>query len=58
MSGFDDLGVFFSDNLASDDANNQANRTTFQGAKKKFKEFLRNFHEGNFMYKYRYAYVR
>lgn len=51
MSGFDDLGVFFSDNLAAD---SQHERTTsFQGFKKRFKEFLKQFHEGDFQYKYR-----
>lgn len=50
MSGFDDLGVFFSDNLASD-PNERGN--SFQGVKKRFKEFLKQFHEGDFQYKYR-----
>jgi len=53
MAGYDDTGVFFSDNFdAADD-------TTFlqinlRQVKRQFKEFLRKFHEGNFNYKYRY----
>ncbi|CAI9718955.1 DNA replication licensing factor mcm5-like [Octopus vulgaris] len=52
MSGFDDLGVFFSDNFGSEDQqdDNQINR---QEIKNNFKAFLRKFHEGNFSYEYR-----
>uniref|UniRef100_A0A0L8I367 DNA replication licensing factor MCM5 n=1 Tax=Octopus bimaculoides TaxID=37653 RepID=A0A0L8I367_OCTBM len=52
MSGFDDLGVFFSDNFGSEDQQdgNQINR---QEIKNNFKAFLRKFHEGNFSYEYR-----
>lgn len=51
MSGFDDLGVFFSDNLTTDQQGERI--TSFQGFKKRFKEFLKQFHEGDFVYKYR-----
>lgn len=52
MSGFDDPGVFFSDNFGSEDQqdDNQINR---QEIKNSFKSFLRKFHEGNFSYEYR-----
>ncbi|XP_063426896.1 DNA replication licensing factor mcm5-like [Mytilus trossulus] len=52
MAGFDDAGVFFSDNFGSEDQNddNQVNR---QQVKKRLKDFIRQFHEGNFTYTYR-----
>ena len=52
MAGFDDAGVFFSDNFGSEDQHDegQINR---QQIKNKFREFIRNFHEGNFSYRYR-----
>lgn len=52
MSGFDDLGVFFSDNFGSEDQpdDQHINR---QEIKKRLKDFIRQFHEGNFSYKYR-----
>lgn len=51
-TGFDDPGIFFSDNFGSEDQNNedQINRTQ---VKKRFKDFIRQFHEGNFSYRYR-----
>ena len=51
-TGFDDPGIFFSDNFASEEQNNedQINR---QQVKKRFKDFIRQFHEGNFSYRYR-----
>ncbi|KAK3869216.1 hypothetical protein Pcinc_025464 [Petrolisthes cinctipes] len=52
MEGFDDPGIFFSDNFASEDQHDQ-NQVNLQAVKKKFKEFLREFHEGNFHYRYR-----
>lgn len=52
MEGFDDPGVFFSDNFGGEDHQSDVN-TTFQGTKRKLKDFLRQFHEGNFNYKYR-----
>ncbi|KAI4469244.1 dna replication licensing factor mcm family member [Holotrichia oblita] len=52
MEGFDDPGVFYSDNFSID--NNQPdNQLNLQGIKKKFKDFLRQFHSDNFNYKYR-----
>ncbi|KAL0269113.1 UNVERIFIED_CONTAM: hypothetical protein PYX00_006948 [Menopon gallinae] len=52
MDGFDNAGVFFSDNLHGDDTRSVDN-ISLQNVKRKFKEFLREFHEGNFNYKYR-----
>ena len=54
MSGFDDPGIFFSDNFGSEDQadDGQANR---QQTKNRFREFIRQFHEGNFSYTYRYV---
>lgn len=51
MEGFDDPGVFFSDNFAVDETHE--NHVNLQHSKKKFKEFIRQFHESNFNYKYR-----
>ena len=52
MEGFDDPGVFFSDNFSE----SQDDRTTSRVAiKKKFLRFLKEFQEGNFAYKYRDA---
>lgn len=50
MEGFDDVGVFFSDNFNPDENGAQIN---LQAVKKKFKEFIRTFNEDNFHYKYR-----
>lgn len=52
MEGFDNPGLYFSDNFNGDDVRD--NQLTVQQCKKKFKEFIRQFHEGNFNYKYRY----
>lgn len=52
MAGFDDPGIFFSDNFAPDGIQSDAT-INLQGIKKKFKEFIRQFHSGNFNYKYR-----
>ncbi|XP_014219295.1 DNA replication licensing factor Mcm5 [Copidosoma floridanum] len=52
MEGFDRGDVYFSDNFAAEDV--QANAAqNLQAYKKKFKEFFRQFQEGNFNYKYR-----
>ncbi|KAJ8923984.1 hypothetical protein NQ315_006760 [Exocentrus adspersus] len=52
MEGFDDPGVFFSDNFSIDD--NQTDlQVNLQAVKKKFKEFIRQYHTDNFNYKYR-----
>ena len=52
MAGFDDAGIFYSDNFATDDQpdEHQIDRVH---VKKRFKEFIRQFHEGNFSYRYR-----
>ncbi|KAK5647912.1 hypothetical protein RI129_002804 [Pyrocoelia pectoralis] len=52
MEGFDNAGIFFSDNFAPEDTQNEAT-TNLQGIKKKFKNFLREFHSENFNYIYR-----
>lgn len=54
MEGFDNPGVFFSDNFSGND-DQQQTQVSFQGIKKKFKEFIRQFHTDNFNYKYRYT---
>ncbi|XP_076283365.1 DNA replication licensing factor Mcm5 [Lasioglossum baleicum] len=53
MEGFDDPGIFFSDNFSVRDTNEAQSQTNLQFFKKKFMEFIRQFHEGNFNYKYR-----
>lgn len=52
MEGFDDPGIFFSDNFGGDEQHN-ANVINLQQVKNKFKEFIRTFNEDNFHYKYR-----
>jgi len=56
MDTFDDQGIFF-----SDDFNNLDNTVEVQASlrhkKRKFKDFLRQYHEGNFNYKYRFAFL-
>lgn len=51
MEAFDDPGIFFSDNFGGDE--HDALTVNLRTVKKKFREFLRQFHEGNFNYKYR-----
>lgn len=51
MEGFDDRGVFFSDNFSVDE--NQGDQVNFQEIKKQFKEFIRQYHTDNFNFKYR-----
>lgn len=53
MEGFDDVGVFFSDNFNPDNDQNNGQQINLQEVKKKFKEFLRTFVEDSFKYKYR-----
>lgn len=53
MEGFDEAGVFFSDNLFGDCPQQDGNQINMQAVKKKYKEFLRTFNEDNFFYKYR-----
>ncbi|KAL0869248.1 hypothetical protein ABMA27_007518 [Loxostege sticticalis] len=57
MEGFDDPGVFFSDNFGVEE-NESQDQVNLQAVKKKFKEFIRQFHTGNFNYKYRDALKR
>ena len=52
MAGFDDPGIFFSDNFGSEDQQDDL-QIDRQHIKNKFKEFIRQFHEGNFTYRYR-----
>lgn len=51
MEGFDNAGIFFSDNFGEDQADE--NQINLQAVKKKFKDFIRTFNEDNFHYKYR-----
>ena len=52
MDGFDDAGVFFSDNF-SESQSSEAGGSN-QAIKKQLREFLRDFHaQGDFTFKYR-----
>lgn len=51
MDGFDDAGVFYSDNFGK--SVNPDGGINLQAIKKKYKEFLRSYHEDGFNYKYR-----
>jgi len=51
MEGFDDPGVFFSDNFS--DATQGDGSINNVAIKKKFIKFIKEFQEGNFAYKYR-----
>ncbi|XP_012275934.1 DNA replication licensing factor Mcm5 [Orussus abietinus] len=53
MEGFDDPGIYFSDNFSE-----RTDQVNLKSSKKKFKEFIRQFHEGNFNHKYRDALKR
>ncbi|CAG0880353.1 unnamed protein product [Cyprideis torosa] len=57
MAGFDDPGVFFSDNLANfgaeDETPGQQQMINNQQVKRKFKDFLREYQTNDFNYKYR-----
>ncbi|XP_045537903.1 DNA replication licensing factor mcm5 [Papilio machaon] len=57
MEGFDDPGVFFSDNFGVEE-NESQDQINLQAVKKKFKEFIRQYQTGNFNYKYRDALKR
>jgi len=50
--GFDDAGIFFSDNLDGEDSSAALNATRAQ-AKNRFKQFIRTFCNANFVYTYR-----
>ncbi|XP_002739225.1 DNA replication licensing factor mcm5-like [Saccoglossus kowalevskii] len=52
MAGFDEQNIFFSDNFQSQD-NQDEGRVDRLGTQRRYKEFLRQFHEGSFNYKYR-----
>ncbi|KAH7972068.1 hypothetical protein HPB52_006162 [Rhipicephalus sanguineus] len=52
MAGFDDAGVFFSDNFSSENTQDDS-QVNLQAVKRRFRDFLRQFHEGNFNYRYR-----
>jgi len=54
MEGFDDPGVFFSDNFSESQGDGQSNLAN----KKQFLKFIKEFQEGNFAYKYRDALKR
>lgn len=54
MEGFDDPGVFYSDNFNPEHTQGD-NQVSLLGIKKKFKDFLRQYHTDNFDYKYRYV---
>lgn len=55
MAGFDDMGIYFADNLGANEANDEFNAESVHSIKRKFKEFLKEFHDGNFVYKYRWV---
>ena len=54
MEGFDDPGVFFSDNFSDAQGDSNSNLAN----KKQFLKFIKEFQEGNFAYKYRDALKR
>ncbi|XP_050508532.1 DNA replication licensing factor Mcm5 [Diabrotica virgifera virgifera] len=51
MEGFDDVGTYYSSNFAEGDTPND--QINLQAVKKKFKDFIRQYHTDNFNYKYR-----
>lgn len=56
MAGFDEGGVFYSDSFFfNDNADGNTQGTDLQAAKKRFKDFIKQFHEGNYVYCYRYV---
>lgn len=57
MAGFDDAGVFFSDNLlGSEDQQQDEQRINRQQIKNRFRDFIRQFIEGNsFTFRYRFV---
>ncbi|KAL8607419.1 hypothetical protein ACOMHN_024444 [Nucella lapillus] len=52
MEGFDDAGIFYSDSFQSE-GQTDGNQIDRVHIKSKLKEFVRQFHEGNFSYRYR-----
>ena len=54
MAGFDDLGVYFSDNIIPNEENpGDGLSLNANSVRRRFKDFLRQFHTGDFQYKYR-----
>lgn len=54
MAGYDDLGVYYSDNFSfGDQAEGDIQRTDLQAAKRRFKDFIRQFQEENYVFCYR-----
>ena len=54
MSGFDEPQIFFSDAFGSEDQADERDVNKI-AAKKRFREFIREYHEGNFTFPYRYG---
>ncbi|XP_053200983.1 DNA replication licensing factor mcm5-B-like [Panonychus citri] len=52
MDGFDNPGVFFS-NVSGVQDGEEGKQMNLAGIKRKFKDFLKQYHEGNMIYKYR-----
>ncbi|KAI8787761.1 DNA replication licensing factor mcm5 [Biomphalaria glabrata] len=50
--GFDDVGIFYSDTFGPDEPNDES-QIDRQHIKKRLKQFIREFHERNFSYRYR-----
>lgn len=57
MEGFDNAGIFFSDNFGGDE-HQDTNLINLQQVKKKLKDFIRTFNEDNFFFKYRYGLLK
>jgi len=54
MAGFDDLGVYYSDNLSNLTENQPTNSDiNLSKVKRDFRDFLKQYHEGDFVHKYR-----
>lgn len=53
MAGFDEPGIYYSDNFAEENRENGSQTINLQAVKKKFKEFIRQYHTDNFNFKYR-----
>ncbi|CAG9763999.1 unnamed protein product [Ceutorhynchus assimilis] len=53
LDGFDQPQVFFSDNWSQNENQGDAASVNLLAVKKKFKDFIRQFHTENFNYKYR-----
>ncbi|XP_042906922.1 DNA replication licensing factor mcm5-A isoform X2 [Parasteatoda tepidariorum] len=53
MAGFDEGGVFYSDSFFFDQGDGDVQKTDLQQAKKRFKDFIKQFQEENYVYIYR-----